>query len=126
MQIKGLYFIWDLSPETPSLEAISYDEEILKKIRDDVKDRECYELGDLVIKDVPVYIVSRSKNNEIIFAKELVSSLDNDKLYCMNKCNEDYSVDNVLLRVFTDHPFGSDEYNEFIDKLNKMMESKNE
>ena len=70
MQVKGLYFIWYYSEETPYLLAVSYDEYKLENILMGLieNEKEEFNNGKFIIKDVQVYTVSKNSNN-IYFMK---------------------------------------------------------
>lgn len=93
MKVKGLYFIWSHSEETPYLEAVSYSVQTLQEIQESIKDKECFQDGRFEIREVPVYI-ARMKNKKIklsMINSSQIYSIYGDTpnyLYCMNMTPE--------------------------------------
>ena len=120
MQVKGLYFIWYYSEETPYLLAVSYDEYKLENILMGLieNEKEEFNNGKFIIKDVQVYTVSKNSNN--IYFMKIKNTTENlqDKVYAFNYCHTDgIHVDQCLLRILTDHKVDTEEYNNLIKEI---------
>jgi hypothetical protein len=98
--IKGLYFVWEESPETPCLEAISMDEEKLKNMIPLLKEK-LNSNDEIIIRAVDLYI-AQLLNNKILLSNA-VAFTDNypfeDKLYAINLCHNNNFVDQTLIFV---------------------------
>lgn len=131
--IKGLYFIWDKSPQTPYLEAISLSEENLilmiplleNRIRDSHQDGTLD--GQIVVRNVELYTVKKNFDNGLLFGKSLsynsISSNDfiEGKTFAMNHFEGDM-VNNVLIKILDDHEYDprSIEYKNFVEEIRKF------
>lgn len=123
-QIKGLYFIWNESPETPYLEAISMDEnkliDMIYPLTEKLKNLGSQ--GEIKIKNVEQYGISKI-GNEIILTKYIYPShiFIPNKTYCMNLISftddKEY-VDQVLVNIENDYDIDSKEYKDFIIEIN--------
>ena len=104
-QIKGLYFIWNESPETPYLQAISMNEnKLINMIYPLTKKLKVLGTsGKITIKNVEQYSIS--KNECVIILSKCIYPSNVfilHKTYCMNlisiKDNKEY-VDQVLVNI---------------------------
>lgn len=130
-QIRGLYFIWDASPDTPYLQAISTDRnkllDMVPLLQQNLKKNNSF--GEIRIKNVDHYQLEVI-NNKILFSKYLLpkSVFIKDKTYCMNlvsiKNNKEY-VDQVLVTVINDYNVESKEHKDFIEEINNHELFKN-
>jgi hypothetical protein len=122
MQIKGLYVIWNESPETPYLIMVSLDEEKLKTFLStlNINNDEKY-----IINEVKLFVVSSTIKGKILFSRAIGYSDEfiKDKIFAMNQCKSNY-IDQVLLKIVHDSDETSDEYKNYVEELrnNKLFE----
>ena len=143
--IYGLVFYVNGSFETPYLEMISLDTDILEKKRIFFKDDKLYEDGELIIEPIQCFeimkvtdkdAVSKVTNKDagsktfncILYSKKITLSFDeiqynvkvkDDKLYAMNlsvfRYGKEY-IDQVLLKIVHDES-SLQTYEEFVKEL---------
>jgi hypothetical protein len=120
INIKGLYFIWDGSLETPYLEAISLNEnkliEMIPLLKNKIKSTDSD--GEIIIKDVDIYIAQKI-NNILKINKTVIIPSDfflTGKLYAMNLDKQNI-IDQVVLIVLDDNHVNSNEHKEFVKSI---------
>lgn len=152
-KIKGLYFIWNESKETPYLLAVSLDEEKLQNILQTIKKEPD---GEYIIIEVKLYVLTKIYNKLLLsraisFTEEFIGN----KVYTMNKIEyamnnlrdiasrttgcairslaktehleSNESVNQVLIRIIHDSDENSEEYKTFIEEIrnDKLFEENN-
>lgn len=138
IKIKGLYAVWNLSPGTPYLVAVSLNEDVLQNILKKLNEEVEFEDGYYSIREVTLFIVTTIKDNDkILISRALSYSEDfiKDKIFAMNKNNNvvslvgtpDTTLDQVLIKITHDSDECSDEYKDYVNKLrnNKLFEEDN-
>ena len=99
VKIKGLYFYWDKSPETPYLEAISLDENKLINMVPILKERTNND-GEFVIRNVDIFIAQKLDDG-LLISKSLIMSeyfINKGSIYAFNSFNNKF-VDQALLLI---------------------------